>query len=132
MATPVNEPRHPKTVVCVEDDAEFLDLMKLMLYDSKLNFISALGGQAGLDAIRQHHPDLVLLDLMMPDMSGWDLCMKMRAEEQIRDTPVIVVTALSTRHDRSFGLSVAKVADYITKPFMPSQLRHSIEAVLAA
>lgn len=120
-----------KTVVCIEDDSEFLELMQLMLCDTNVKLIPALGGEAGLEAIRRNRPDLVLLDLMMPDMNGWEVCMKMRADEQVCNTPVIVVTALSTRHDRTFGLRVAKVADYITKPFMPSQLRESVAAVLA-
>src|SRR5262245_29040367 len=120
-----------KTVVCIEDDPEFLDLMQLMLHDANVNIVPAIGGQAGLEAVRQYRPDLVLLDLMMPDMNGWDVCMKMRSDEALRDIPVIVVTALSTRYDRMYGERVAKVADYIIKPFMPSQLRNSVAAVLA-
>ncbi|MBI3359964.1 MAG: response regulator [Chloroflexi bacterium] len=119
-----------KTVVCIEDDRDFLDLIRLMLNDANLKVITALGGQAGLEAIRQNHPDLVLLDLMMPDMHGWEVYMKMRADEQSSNIPVIVVTALATQYDRSFGLRVAKVADYITKPFMASHLRERIQAVL--
>jgi two-component system alkaline phosphatase synthesis response regulator PhoP len=120
-----------KTVVCIEDDPEFLDLMQLMLHDVHIHIVPAIGGHAGLEAVRQHRPDLVLLDLMMPDMNGWDVCMKMRSDEALRNIPVIVVTALSTRYDRMYGERVAKVADYITKPFMPSQLRNSVAAVLA-
>lgn len=120
-----------KTVVCIEDDRDFLDLMRLMLNGTDLKFIPALGGAAGIEAVREHKPDLVLLDLMMPDMHGWEVYMQMRADEQLRDIPVIVVTALATRYDKTFGLRVAKVADYITKPFMPSQLRQSIQAALA-
>jgi DNA-binding response OmpR family regulator len=120
-----------KTVVCIEDDPEFLDLMQLMLNDTNVNIVPAIGGQAGLEAVRQYHPDLVLLDLMMPDMNGWDVCMRMRNDASLRDIPVIVVTALSTRYDRMYGERVAKVADYITKPFIPSQLRNSVAAALA-
>lgn len=67
---------------------------------------------------------------MMPDMHGWEVFMKMRQDEQSSTIPVIVVTALATQYDRSFGLRVAKVADYITKPFMASHLRQRIAAVL--
>ncbi len=126
--SPAAQPQ--KTVVAIEDDPEFLDLMQLMLYDANVKVIPAVGGLAGLEAVREYRPDLVLLDLMMPDMNGWDVCMKIRDDEELRDTPVIVVTALSTRYDRAYGERVAKVADYITKPFMPSQLRQSVFAVL--
>jgi two-component system alkaline phosphatase synthesis response regulator PhoP len=121
----------PKTVVCIEDDPEFLGLMQIMLNDANVNFVPAYGGEAGLEAVREHQPDLVLLDLMMPDMNGWDVCMRMRSDEALRDIPVIVITALATRYDRLYGERVAKVADYITKPFIPSQLRASVAAALA-
>ena len=120
-----------KTVVCIEDDPEFLALMQLMLYDTDVTIISAIGGEAGLEAVREHRPDLVLLDLMMPDMNGWDVCRAMRGDAELRQIPVIVVTALSTRYDRIYGERVAHVADYITKPFMPAQLRDSVAAVLS-
>src|SRR3990170_2345442 len=76
-----------KVVVCIEDDPDFLNLMQLMLNDSNLKIIPALGGAAGLEAISRNHPDLVLLDLMMPDMHGWEVYMKMRADEKTRDIP---------------------------------------------
>jgi DNA-binding response OmpR family regulator len=119
-----------KTVVCIEDDPEFLALVQLMLYDADLKLIPAIGGEAGLQAVREYRPDLVLLDLMMPDLNGWDVCREMRSDDSLRDIPVIVVTALSTRYDKMYGERVAKVADYITKPFMPSQLRQSVAAAL--
>jgi two-component system alkaline phosphatase synthesis response regulator PhoP len=120
-----------KTVVCIEDDPDFIDLMQTMLMDANVNLVPAVGGAAGLEAVREYRPDLVLLDLMMPDMNGWDVCMRMRSDESLRDIPVIVVTALSTRYDRMYGERVAKVAGYLTKPFMPSQLRESVAAALA-
>ncbi len=130
MPLTVDFPGNVKTVVCIEDDPEFLALMQLMLYDTNVKVIPAIGGEAGLQAVRDHRPDLVLLDLMMPDMNGWDVCREMRSDASLREIPVIVVTALSTRYDKIYGERVAKVADYITKPFMPSQLRDSVYAAL--
>ena len=69
-----------KTVVVIEDDEDFLGLVKLMLADTGLQLVPALGGREGLDAIRQVQPDLVILDLVLPDLSGWEVFMQMRAE----------------------------------------------------
>lgn len=119
-----------KIILCIEDDQDFLDLMQLMLSGDDLEVVPAVGGKAGLIAVEKHSPDVVLLDLMMPDMHGWEVFMKLKADDRFRDIPVIVVTALATRYDRTFGLRVAGVDDYITKPFMPSRLRHSINDAL--
>ncbi len=123
--------KKPKVVLCIEDDQDFLDLMKLMLSDEEVEVIPANGGKAGLEAVEKQTPDVVLLDLMMPDMHGWEVFMKLKADERFRKIPVIVVTALATRYDRTFGLRVAGVDDYITKPFMPSRLRQSVQQALA-
>lgn len=123
--------KRKKTVVCIEDDSEIIDLLRLVLQDSDVNLVGALGGLVGLETVRQLHPDLVLLDLMMPDVHGWEVYRRMKADEQLRDIPVIVVTALASRAERTFGLHVAKVDDYITKPFTPAELRRSVANVLA-
>ena len=83
-----------------------------------------------MDAIREHQPDLVILDLMLPDMNGWEIFMAMRAETQSAHIPVIILSCVGTRHDRSFGLQVARVHDYLLKPCLPSRLRASVTAAL--
>jgi DNA-binding response OmpR family regulator len=80
--------------------------------------------------IRQEKPDLVLLDLMMPDMDGWEVYQQMKADEKTKDIPVIVVTAKAQSIDRVLGLHIAKVDDYIAKPFSPQDLMNSVEKVL--
>jgi DNA-binding response OmpR family regulator len=80
--------------------------------------------------VRQQLPDLVLLDLMMPDMDGWDVYQQMKAEENTREIPVIVVTAKAQSIDKVLGLHIAKVDDYISKPFSPQELVESVEKVL--
>ncbi len=75
-------------------------------------------------------PDLVLLDLMMPDMDGWDVYQKMKADAMTRNIPIIVVTASAQAIDREFGLHIAKVDDYIVKPFSPQDLLASVDRVL--
>ncbi|MBI4771926.1 MAG: response regulator [Chloroflexi bacterium] len=123
--------RKRKVILCIEDDQDFIDLMQLMLNDDNTEVVPAVGGEAGLLSMEKVEPDLVLLDLMMPDMHGWEVFMKLKADERFKKIPVIVVTALATRYDRTFGLRVAGVNDYITKPFMPSRLRQSVSQALA-
>ncbi len=119
-----------QTVVVIEDDEDFLGLVKLMLADTGLQIVPALDGREGLDAIRQVQPDLVILDLVLPDLSGWEVFMQMRAEPATSETPVIILTNQGTRVDRNFGLRVAHVHDFLMKPCLPSQLRQSVVSAL--
>jgi DNA-binding response OmpR family regulator len=119
-----------KQVVCIEDDPEMIELIRLILNRRGVQVHGAAGGEAGLKLIRETHPDLVLLDLMMPDMDGWEVYQQMKSDEAIRDIPVIVVTAKSQSIDKVLGLHIAKVDDYIAKPFSPQDLMDSVEKVL--
>jgi DNA-binding response OmpR family regulator len=121
---------HKKKIVVVEDDADFRALVQLMLGQGQFELISADSGQGGLDAIRAHRPDLVILDLMLPDMSGWEVFMAMRAAPASAEIPVIILSSAGTRHDRSFSLQVAQVHDYLVKPCLPSRLRASVASAL--
>jgi two-component system, OmpR family, response regulator VicR len=120
-----------KRLVYVEDEREMIDLVRLILGRKGFEVIGAHGGREGLDTIRRELPDLVLLDLMMPDMDGWDVYQQMKAEEATREIPVIVVTAKAQSIDKVLGLHIAKVDDYISKPFSPQELIESVEKVLA-
>jgi two-component system response regulator VicR len=119
-----------KKVVCIEDEPEMIDLVKLILGRKGFDLIGANGGREGLEAVRRVKPDLVLLDLMMPDMDGWEVYQKIKADKELMDIPVIVVTARAQSIDRVLGLHIAKVDDYITKPFGPQELLQSVERVL--
>lgn len=117
-------------VVCIEDDPEMIDLVKLILARQGYEVIGAMGGREGLETVEAVRPDLVLLDLMMPDMDGWEVYQQMKSSEAMRDIPVIVVTAKAQSIDKVLGLHIAKVNDYITKPFGPSELLASVLRVL--
>ncbi|MBE2220852.1 MAG: response regulator [Anaerolineae bacterium] len=119
-----------KKVVCIEDELEMIELVKLILGRSKFDVTGAVGGHEGLQKIGDIKPDLVLLDLMMPEMDGWEVYQKMKASENMRDIPVIVVTAKAQSIDRVLGLHIARVDDYITKPFGPQELLDSVERVI--
>jgi two-component system, OmpR family, response regulator VicR len=120
-----------KRIVCIEDESEMIDLIQLILNRRGFEVVGASGGQEGLQMVRDMHPDLVLLDLMMPDMDGWEVYQQMKAEESTRNIPVIIVTAKAQNIDKVLGLHIAKVDDYIAKPFGPQELVESVERVLA-
>ncbi len=119
-----------KKIVCIEDEPEMIDLVRLILGRRGFELIGAIGGREGLETVRRVRPDLVLLDLMMPDMDGWEIYQHMKADEELRHIPVIIVTAKAQSIDKVLGLHIAKVDDYITKPFGPQELIESVSRVL--
>jgi two-component system response regulator VicR len=121
---------NPKQILCIEDETEMIDLIRLILTRRGFEVDGANSGKEGLNAIQQKLPDLVLLDLMMPDMDGWDVYQQMKANPNTRDIPVIVVTAKAQSIDKVLGLHIAKVDAYLSKPFSPQELFESVENVL--
>ncbi len=121
-----------KIVVCIEDEPEMIDLIKLILGRKGFELAGAMGGREGLELIRRLKPDLVLLDLMMPDMDGWEVYQQIKSDDELKHIPVIIVTAKAQSIDKVLGLHIAKVDDYVTKPFGPQELLQSIEKVLIA
>jgi two-component system response regulator VicR len=119
-----------KVILCIEDEQEMIDLIRLILSRRGFEIIGANGGKEGLEIVRKNHPDLVLLDLMMPEMDGWEVYQQMKADETTKDIPVIVVTAKAQSIDKVLGLHIAKVDDYIAKPFSPQELLASVDSVL--
>ena len=119
-----------KCILCVEDEPEMIDLIRLILGRRGFEVIGATGGVEGLKMVREQKPDLVLLDLMMPDMDGWEVYQQIKADEKTKGIPVIVVTAKAKIIDKVIGLHIAKVDDYIAKPFSPQNLLNSVDRVL--
>ncbi len=118
-----------RRILCIEDEPEMIDLIRLILERRGFDVLGAVGGQEGLDAVRREKPDLVLLDLMMPDVDGWEVYRQMKADEELKDIPVVVVTAKAQSIDKVLGLHIAKVDDYVTKPFGPGDLLESVDRV---
>lgn len=119
-------------VIYIEDDPEMIELVSTILNRRGFEVKGAHGGRQGLEMVLEEPPDLVLLDLMMPDMDGWDVYQQLKANETTRTIPVIVITAKAQSIDRVLGLHIAKVDDYITKPFRPQELLNSVERVLSS
>ena len=114
------------SVLIVEDDKNIADLLQMYLEKEGYAVTIAGDGGQGLSKFRAIHPDLVLLDVMMPVMDGWSVCKAIRAESQ---TPVIMLTAKSETDDKVTGLK-SGADDYITKPFEMKEVLARIEAVL--
>jgi len=119
-----------KMILCIEDEQEMIDLIRLILSRRGFEIRGANGGKEGLEIIRNDHPDLVLLDLMMPEMDGWEVYQQMKADEATKNIPVIIVTAIAQSIEKVLGLHIAKVDDYIVKPFSPQELLTSVDNVL--
>ena len=114
------------SVLIVEDDANIRELLQLYLEKDGYAVSLAADGGKGLEKFRTIKPDLVLLDVMMPVMDGWEVCKAIRAESS---TPVIMLTAKGETDDTVMGLK-AGADDYVTKPFEMKELLARIEAVL--
>jgi len=121
-----------KHILCIEDEPEMIDLIRLILGRRGFNVVGAAGGKEGLEKVRQNPPDLILLDLMMPDMDGWEVYQQIKADDRTKSIPVIVVTAKAQSIDKVLGLHIAKVDDYIAKPFSPQDLLESVDKVFEA
>jgi len=118
-------------VVYIEDDQEMIDLVVLILTRRGFRVKGANGGRNGLEVVFKEVPDLILLDLMMPGLDGWEVYQQIKANEATKNIPVIVITAKAQPIDRVLGLHIAKVDDYISKPFRPQELIDSVDRVLA-
>lgn len=120
----------PIRVVCIEDESDMIDLVSIILSKEGYSVIGATGGLHGLQVVEDTQPGLVLLDLMMPDLDGWEVYQRLKSNPKTMNVPIIVVTARAQSIDKILGLHIAKVDDYITKPFAPADLLASVEKVL--
>ena len=114
------------TVLIVEDNPHTVELVSLYLRQDGYSVLSAMDGIAGLELFREHNPDLVVLDLMLPRLDGLEVCRTVRAESEV---PIIMLTARVEEEDRVAGLEMG-ADDYVTKPFSPRELAARIRAVL--
>ena len=121
-----------RTIVYVEDDEDMIGLVKLILEREGFHVVGAISGREGIEIIKKELPDLVLLDLMSPEIDGWNVLQQLRSNEATKEIPVIVLTAKAQSIDRVLGLHIAKVNDYISKPFKPQELVDCISKVLDA
>ena len=115
-----------KRVLVVDDDVKTVELVKLYLNRDSYHVLTAYDGVEALRLAREGHPDLIVLDLMLPGMDGLEVCRILRNES---DVPIIMLTAKTTDQDRLTGLDLG-ADDYVTKPFSPRELAARVRAVL--
>jgi len=106
-----------RRVVIIEDERDVARLLEFNLRGAGFVVVSAATGGAGLDEVRRHKPDVVVLDLMLPDQSGYEVCKQIRADPAIGDAGVLMLTAKGEAEDRILGLEVG-ADDYVVKPFV--------------
>jgi len=115
-----------KKILVVDDDVKTVDLVRLYLNRDGYRVITAYDGVEAMRMARENHPDLIVLDLMLPGIDGLEICRTLRAES---DVPIIMLTAMTTDQDRLTGLDLG-ADDYVTKPFSPRELAARVRAVL--
>jgi len=116
----------PKKILLVDDEPQILEICRDYLKKSGYDVVSASDGAQGLSTARREKPDLIVLDLMMPEMDGLDLCRAIRRESNV---PIIMLTARVEETDKLIGLELG-ADDYMTKPFSPRELVARVKVVL--
>jgi DNA-binding response OmpR family regulator len=120
----------PKTVLVVDDDRPMRALCRVSLEEAGLRVLEAAGGEEALELVRDERPDLILLDIMMPGISGWEVTSALLADRSTDQIPIIFISARREVADRvrAFGLGAQ---DYVTKPFDPTALATTVAKTLA-
>ena len=126
----MNASARPITILIADDDADIRDLVSFKLEQAGFDVVAVDNGLAALSAAREDPPDVVVLDVMMPGMSGIDVCRQLRAEQRTAALPIILLTARAQESDVEVGFGVG-ADDYVVKPFSPRELVSRVEAVLA-
>jgi two-component system phosphate regulon response regulator PhoB len=118
-----------RTILVIDDQKDFADLVRRSLEKEGFDVILASDGTSGLQIAREHRPDLVVLDLTMPDIDGLDVCKRLRQEPRHARLPILVLSARASAADRVLGLETG-ADDYLVKPFVPQELVARVKAIL--
>jgi len=118
-------------ILCIDDEPGVVELVDLIMQKEGISVIGASNGAEGLALMRQSSPQIVLLDIMMPEMDGWDVFKEIKADPVLKDIPIVIVTARDSTFEEIIARDRAGVDDYITKPFTPKELRDSVKKVLS-
>ncbi|MBX3013300.1 MAG: response regulator transcription factor [Caldilineaceae bacterium] len=116
-------------ILVVDDDREITRLLRSYLEQAGYAVLTAHSGETALHTLRREHPDLLVLDLMLPDRDGWDVTRLIRADASLADTPIIMLTARVDDTEKILGLELG-ADDYITKPFNPREVLARVRAML--
>lgn len=116
-----------KTVLLIEDHPATRHLIEVVLERFEMHLVFASDGLSGLEAIEAHEPDLVLLDLLLPDINGWKVLERIRARRSAAELPVLIITAYDSDEAKALDLGAN---GHLPKPFEPSILRHAVAELL--
>ena len=116
-------------ILIADDEPNQLELMSFNLSNAGYSIIKATNGKEAIELIENHSPDLIILDWMMPKMSGIDVCRTLRSRPETKQIPIIILSARSEDSDKSLGLDTG-ADDYISKPFSPKELISRVKALL--
>lgn len=119
-----------KTLLAIEDDPQIAELLRVLLSSSELKVMHHANGKEGLDAVLKHRPDMVLLDIMVPGMNGWEVYDAIRADDSVKGIPVIIVTVTPQQFERRAAFQASNIDFHITKPFDILALRKKIKELL--
>jgi two-component system phosphate regulon response regulator PhoB len=116
-------------ILVVDDEPDLLELVRLNLRQAGYEVVTAETGREALECLRRSRPELMVLDLMLPDLSGSEVCRRVRSDPEASGLPIIMLTAKADEVDRVVGLELG-ADDYVTKPFSPRELVLRVRAVL--
>jgi two-component system alkaline phosphatase synthesis response regulator PhoP len=119
-----------KKILIVDDEKQLVSLVKLHMEMAGYGVLSAKDGEEALEIVKKENPDLIILDLMIPKIDGWEVCKRIRSESKVGNTPVIMLSARTETEDKLKGYECG-TDDYVTKPFSPRELVARVKRVLA-
>jgi DNA-binding response OmpR family regulator len=120
----------PTRILVADDDPSILRLLQLNFELEGFEVLTASDGEEALAKALSSSPDIVVLDVMMPGLDGWEVCRRLKEDETMRDVPVILLTALGQEAERRHGLEIG-AAEYLQKPFDPDRLVSVVKSTLA-
>lgn len=123
-----------KKILLVDDDADFVEATKLILESKSYDVVLAYDGKEGLKKVQTEEPNLIILDVMMPEMDGYQVCAKLKADPKYRRIPILLLTAVgesipTTSYTKEMGMKI-EADDYIPKPVEPMEIVERVEKLL--
>ena len=125
----------PKKILIVDDDPDFVEAVTMILRPKKFEVVTAYNGKEGLEKVKAERPDLVVLDVMMPEKDGYSVCKELKSDPQWNHIPILLLTGVvshipTTRYTQEMGMET-EADDYLDKPVEPEALVKRIEVLLS-
>jgi len=118
-------------ILIVDDDLSIQELLAVNLRSYKYEVVSAVNGKEAIEKLETEKPDLIILDVMMPQMDGWEVCKIIRDHHELKGAKIIMLTAKTQAKDKMIGMNIFKADKYVTKPFEIRELVATIKGLLS-